>query len=137
MEPFQSVQKTLTTLGINQNRNAFIDRVLIAYYVFCSSSILSCVFFFTEAESFREYMDSIYTVTANIAVTFCFTYIIIKMDQLFQYIDDSQKIVYCRKWSFSFRINTHFSRLIQSKYLFRIGIEGDLRRIYRAVRKME
>lgn len=97
MEPFQSVEKTMTTLGINRNRYAFIDRVLIAFYVFCSSSILSCVFFFAEAESFREYTDSIYTLTADIAVTFCFAYIVMNMDQLFQYIDDSRKMVYCRK----------------------------------------
>lgn len=102
MEPFQSVRKTLTILGINQNGSAFIDKVLIAYYVYCSSTILSCVFFFTEAESFREYTDSIYTLTANIAVTFCFTYIIIEMDQLFQYIEDCRKIVYNRKWKLWF-----------------------------------
>lgn len=98
MEPFQLVRKTLTILGINPNRHAFIDKLLIAFGLFYSSSILSCVFFFIEAETFREYTESIYTLTANIAITFCFTYIIIKMDQLFQYIEDCQRIVYCRKW---------------------------------------
>lgn len=93
MEPFQSVRKTLTILGIDQNHNAFIDKLLTAYYVYCSSSILSCVFFFTEVESFREYTDSIYTLTAIIAVTLCFTHITIKMDQLFQYIEDCGKII--------------------------------------------
>lgn len=108
MEPFHSVRKTLTILGINQNRHSFIEKILIAQYVYCSSSILSCVFFFTEVESFREYTDSIYTLTAFIAVTLCFTHIIIQMRKLFQYINDCTLIVNYSEWFIFYFVRRSF-----------------------------
>lgn len=97
MKLFQITQKNLAILGIDRNQSTqkhpFNGRILLGFFLFGLFIILTSTFFFHEASSFREYTETIYTLSGTIACTVAFTSTIFKMKMLFNFIAMSENIV--------------------------------------------
>lgn len=92
MELFLLDKIFLKILGITPNQHTFSKmKMLIVMSFFYIASILSGVFFFTEAKSVRDYTDSIYATISIINVCISFTNMIFQTDKLFQFIDNVEK----------------------------------------------
>lgn len=94
---FQSVRKSLAILGINLGHSSTINQLngktLISFFILGSDIFSHFVYLFNEAGSFRDYTDSIYLTTANLAIAICFTILVFQMKNIIELIDGVQKVV--------------------------------------------
>lgn len=98
MKQFETIKKNLVPLGFDQNhvddychyplkgRHSTVQSVLI------SLLIMLFVFAFHIADSPKEYMDSFYVITVIMAIFISYTTAIYKMNNLFNFIDDCEKL---------------------------------------------
>lgn len=96
MKIFQTVQKNLAILGISsmQSNQAFYNRKYLLYLLLSGSLIImNCVFLIYVAKSFKEYTDSIYITSVSIALFISLSFLIRRMRNLFEFIDNLEKIV--------------------------------------------
>lgn len=98
MKIFQSTKKYLAIVGIvAQSRRPFNMRTLATLSGFAIMIILICTFLFCEANSFKDYTESIYMSSVSIAIFSTFSFVIWKRENIFQFIDCWEKIAEASK----------------------------------------
>lgn len=94
MKIFQTVQKNLlSTYKIGLDENPFNCKILMAFLIFCAGIISNCVYFFYEAKTFQDYVNSIFFCELLFAVTINFVSIALNMRQIFGCLLDAEKII--------------------------------------------
>lgn len=101
MKLFQAIRDNLATFGIYQlepsEKNPFNRRNLAVLLAFALSTLSAIAFFLFDADSFRESADSFF-VWITVLLTFIGTLIVIlKTDDVFQFIANMEKIIGNRK----------------------------------------
>lgn len=93
---FQTVQNKFLLLGISSYQSTrkalFSRRIMLVYFIYGCNCILGTTYFFHVAQSFEEYTNNIYTLSAGIMIFFFFTIVVRKMSNLFKYIENVGKI---------------------------------------------
>lgn len=98
MKLFQSVQSNLAVCGIFPiqsvpTQSGFNWKMFKVAFFQGLECVLSCLFFVYGAHTFREYTVAIYMTSATIMVTLYFVILVLKMAQLFEFIDSFEKII--------------------------------------------
>lgn len=97
MKIFQSVKMYLARMGIKlqqQNQShPFNAQNVFAFFVFGSCISLNSAYFFLVANSFVESTESLYIICIAIVCTIIFTILIWKMSNLFDLINNFERIV--------------------------------------------
>lgn len=103
MKLFQSVQENFATLGITREQsirnNPFNARMLAAFstYILMIASI--AVFFFHDANTFWEYTNNIYNLSAIILIFISFVTVVFNMRKCFALIDSCAAVVAKSEWT--------------------------------------
>lgn len=97
MKLFQTIQRKFAILGISPDQSIqncpFNQEIILVYIIYGSACIMSNVYLFHEAQNFEEYTNNIYITTAATMLLFFFTIIINKMANLFEFIDNVEKLI--------------------------------------------
>lgn len=96
MKVLQTVQNNLEIIGISsiQSKQKIYNRKALLYLLLCGTLIImNCVFLIDVAQSFKEYTDSIYITSVSVAVFFSLLLLISRMANLFELIDNFEKLV--------------------------------------------
>lgn len=102
MERFQTIRREIALLGFIPDHQdylhyPFTKRHLGAHLI-CSLNIISvCIFAVHVADSPKEYMDSLYIITATVAISVSYTTIAFKTTKLFTVFSDIEKGIAERK----------------------------------------
>lgn len=96
---FQECRKNFAILGINSNqRTRFNVKVLITYSVYGLALIACAAFFLFKANSFQEYSNNAYIVTASIICLSVYTNLVFQTDSLFKYINNLEQFMEKSEW---------------------------------------
>lgn len=69
----QAIRTNYAVLGIDSNdSSAFNFRSVLATVIFCLCVFTTSAFLFNQAETFGEYMDSVYITSATVIDTFTY-----------------------------------------------------------------
>lgn len=92
---FQLVQKYLSVLGISkaQSKRSVHVKVLIGCLLLGTNIILHLKFLFDEANSFKEYTESIFMSTVTVMSFWCYISMFYKREELFKFIDEGEKLL--------------------------------------------
>lgn len=96
MKIFETVQNNLEILGISltQSKQSFYNGKASLYLLLSGTLIImNCVFLIDVAQSFKEYTDSSYITSVSVAVFFSLLFLISRMANLFELIDNFEKVV--------------------------------------------
>lgn len=96
MKIFQSVRKDLAFFGINANKSwkrksSFNTKNQIAMTIFCLFLFLNCINF-THVNSFEEYINCIYIVTALAGTVLCFATLMYESAKWFEFMESVENI---------------------------------------------
>lgn len=102
MERFQTVRKEIALLGFIPNHRdyphyPFTKEHLKTHLIFGWNIISLCIFAIYVADSPKEYMDSLYIITATGALFISYTTITFRMTKLFNFFGDIEKGIDERK----------------------------------------
>lgn len=90
---FLVVLKRFAHFGVVQHRHPVNVRSVSMLFM-DSCCIISCgAYIYIEAQSFQEYAESIFMATAVMAKTSIFIVSLLKMQQIFDYINDAEQII--------------------------------------------
>lgn len=107
LKAFKTVQKKLALVGICRELvtqpHPLNEKIAMGFLLLIMMMTLGCVFIFNCAETFYEYMQSIYGVSCAILFIFALLILALNVDQLFKYIDDWDITINTNKWNFTFR----------------------------------
>lgn len=96
-KPFEILLKHFGALGIGPNltKQAYPlnVKILMGFFVLCFAISGLVIFIFYDANTFIEYVQSIYICTFNTLIFSTLLIIILKVDQLFEVINDWEKLV--------------------------------------------
>lgn len=84
-------------MGIGPNQHQFNRKSLETFFMYGLSSTLCGAFLICDANSFREYTDSIYMTSLTIAIAINFANFVSTSTKLFQYIHDAEEYFNSRK----------------------------------------
>lgn len=91
MEIFKSNQKFLVTLGITRHQamqtQPFNAKISLQLFIFCLPVISFSGYFIFEANSFKEYTESIYFISAVAGVGLKFLMFALNSEQFFNFVD--------------------------------------------------
>lgn len=94
---FLLIQKNLAKMGITkqQSRRAHpIDgKILMEILMLAINAILQFIYLAHDAKGFRECTESIYMTSIGIAAFVLFASLIVKMNEVFEFIDEADKTV--------------------------------------------
>lgn len=93
MNVFQQLRKDFAVFGIATQQHPFNWRNLVALFIFSSAIISNGVHILFEAKTFEEYVESIFLATAIITDTISFLYIVSIMQQFFNWMNESEKVI--------------------------------------------
>lgn len=79
-------------MGIISDQHRFNFKVLMTLLLYWSLSILYFLYLLREANEFREYMDTTYLTSATTLIAICYMNLVWKMENLFQHVDEMEKI---------------------------------------------
>lgn len=100
---FQMSQKYFTVLGISPilmvQSNPFNQKNLICFLVFGLQLISEFIYILYEAETFWDYIQSIYFCSVSILATVVFLILVFRVDKLFKYIGNSENLNNIGKYS--------------------------------------
>lgn len=96
MAAFELFQKNAVNIGIDRKqlttRHAFNEESLKCFFVLGVLVICCDFYFFHISNDFRDYTESFYITSMSNSVFLVFSIAIWKMDALFQFIDECQRI---------------------------------------------
>lgn len=90
MKLFQIAQENLLCLGISSNQSKKYRQLSLTCSIYSLFMLLSAAFLTFEANTFKEYTNSVYTTSSLIAINILFTIIYIKREKLFKLFDDGE-----------------------------------------------
>lgn len=97
MKLFQTFKRDIVMLGINlnqpNNKEFFNENIFVSISLCVLCMILTGVFICCEANTFIEYTEPIYLLSAAVIITNAFVHTIIKIQMIFEYIGRFEKIV--------------------------------------------
>lgn len=93
MKFFQSNQQNLSILGISSIEKPFNRRMMKAYLIYGLSTISANLFLILEANSFSQYTNSVFVTTALAMILICFSMMVFKATELYQFMDDCEEMV--------------------------------------------
>lgn len=97
MKLFEIVRRNFAILGISPHKHPFNRNSLETFFICGLSCILCGVFLICNANTFREYTESIYMTTMQMVIASIFTIVVVKTSKLFQFVDDFEKYIENRK----------------------------------------
>lgn len=108
LKVFQSIQKNFALMGISPKLVAqsypFNVRIFAYFLSVMSGITLTCVYIFTDAKTVSEYMQTIYVASAGIFDVFTLLILILKVDQLFEFINRLDNVVNMSKCTLNAKI---------------------------------
>lgn len=93
MKCFQSIQKNISTLGIDSTKKPFNQRVLKIFLIYVVNCVLICAFLVRQTGSFREFIEGIYMAVATLLVVILFAIATFKMSDIFTFIEIMEEII--------------------------------------------
>lgn len=90
---FQNVKKNLTSIGYSENQRGFHKEQLLRGFEGLLAVILQFVYLIHAATSTKEYMDSIYAITAGVGIFIAYLSMNINFSTIFVLIDDMEQLV--------------------------------------------
>ena len=97
MKLFQSVQRQFAELGINSQQliqtYPFNRTILLISFSYVCNIISYSSFMYYEANTFREYTDSVYVTSTNVLVAICFAIVVLQVEGFFKFISCCVEIV--------------------------------------------
>lgn len=99
MKIFQSTKQFLANVGIAPDSRPFNLRNSLTLLVFGITVILVSSFLFCEANTFKEYTESIYMTSVSWAIFITFLSVIWKKEYIFLFTDQWEKIAETSKLS--------------------------------------
>lgn len=90
---FESVKKMLASIDLNANQRPFHRKQLLHIVQGFCAIILQCLYLVYEANTIREYMNSIFMTTVGILVYMGFWSAIFKTTIIYEFIDQYETIV--------------------------------------------
>lgn len=93
MKIFKQIQQNWLIYGVGLHQHPFNTRNLIAIVLFTTALLLSGVYSCCEAESFAEYTNSFFIATVLTASTINFTYVVCKVQVIFEYCIAGEQIL--------------------------------------------
>lgn len=108
LSKFKAIQKNFKDLGISRNLATqsypLNGKIFKVFLLFCSGTAFICVYISNYAETFFEYTQSIYVASIGLLTTFVLAILILKVKQLFEYINRSEDMLNMSKcWFFSIK----------------------------------
>lgn len=102
MELFQTIRRKIALLGFVPNHYdypyyPFTRKHLRTHLIFSCDFISFCIFAIHVADSPKEYMDSLYIITAATALLISYLTITIKMAKLFDFFTNIEEGIHERK----------------------------------------
>ena len=93
MKLFLTTQRNLAALGFIPNQNHLLNKQHICgILIGVSTTISQFLYIFREADTTEDYMASIFTVTAVIAITLNHMTIVFKTTELYDFIENIQAV---------------------------------------------
>lgn len=128
MECFQTIRKKIALLGFIPNHYdyphyPYTREHLRTHSIFSWNMISLFIFAIHVADSAKEYMESLYIITATAALFTSYTTITLKMTKLFNFFDDIERNINERKLSLRTE-STH--RFWYQKSMWEVG--GNMKR---------
>lgn len=117
MEIFLTVKKNLASLAFVPNQRPFYTNQLIHTSYGFLAIILQCLYLFFDAETIKEYMDSIFMTTVGILVYVGYLSMVFKMVTIFIFIDDMEQVVNRRKFNDALKFNVNMPFFLKKKTL--------------------
>lgn len=101
---FQLTQRSFAIMGVYPNlwlrTHAFNGNIIKTYFIYLSSCILFFVYFFRVANSFSQYVISIYMTSATVVVLINFTTLVFQSQSVFEFIENIEKLIEKSKFNF-------------------------------------
>lgn len=107
----QVAQKNCELFGIGLNRKRLNANVLIMSAMVWLPCLSSAIFVCREANTFREYTESILGTSIAITISSCYTIIIIRMDVLFNLINCAERIANTSKREFDTKSKCEYFKI--------------------------
>lgn len=93
MKQFQSFQRRAKIFGFDRNRRPFNIRSSLLFGGSGSVVIFYFVYLLNSANTFEKYIESIYFTSASTVVTVCVINFAVKLDRVFELIDQFEEII--------------------------------------------
>lgn len=94
MKLFQLIQKSLAFLGIDSIQSKCSQRKFVMTWLIYGLAFISSVLFLVfKANTFEQYTNNIYLISANSMICFDFLVIALKKEKLFKLIIDLEKFI--------------------------------------------
>ena len=93
MKIAQKARKYMVSLGIGPDGDRLNQKILLTTSIYSLSNILLFVFLVHDAKSFREYIDSIYTISATILVLLSFINVVNQRVKIFKTIEIFENLI--------------------------------------------
>lgn len=104
IKAFKTIQKNFAMIGIGPKlvkTQSYPLKAKIAIGSLISGCILESVYIFNDAETFSEYTQTIYGASAAIVLIFALVVLIAKVEKLFEFISQSNRLLNMSKWNFN------------------------------------
>lgn len=131
MKIFQRIQSYLASSGFRQNESPFNEtqlRILVNVFL---NIALQYVHLIHESSTIKQYVDSIFMITATILTLVARTSMLLKNDAIFELIDKVEHILNDSKLNFYFEYTNSRMNSNQNKTFLRVKISN----IEKVVRK--
>lgn len=94
IEIYQNLCAPLGIRPIQSSEKCRLNRKILMVYIFYGLNIsFNVISVFVKANTFKEYTDYVYWLTVSCCTTLSYTVIILKMENLFEFFDVSDKII--------------------------------------------
>lgn len=119
LKAFKMIRKTFVVMGIGPTLATqsypLNGRIMFGFLLLCSGTTFSCVYIFNDAETFSDYTQSVYILSAGIICTVVLIILILKVEKLFDLINRFDSTINMSKWKFnSFCCQIHFNCITQN-----------------------
>lgn len=117
MKAFQQVRMNLASLGFRPNQSPFNKTQLWTYVKVFLSLLLLCLYLVREANTPKEYMDSIFMTAATFFILIGRVSTLLQNATIFDLIDSIEKVITGSELN-SFKIHLHVSEHPNDKISF-------------------
>lgn len=104
MEIFKRIKQNLASNGFRKDKGRFHLEQWLRTTQGLLAIVLQCIYLLFEAETTKEYMDSIFTTTVGVLVYVAYLSTVLKTKQLFIFIDGMEDAINGRKFDDKFTV---------------------------------